>query len=143
MEEQARQFSPSLYDYRPDAGRFTMREAICHLADWEPILLERLKTAVESPGSRLTVYDEGERAIEMNYAAKNPMDALEEWKRERAKTIEFIMSMKEDDFAKTVLHPERGVMSAGDLANMIPCHDVYHIEQLSAIRGAAKTIDTW
>ena len=30
------------WDFRPEPDRFTLREVVAHLADWEPIHLERL-----------------------------------------------------------------------------------------------------
>jgi len=44
-------------------GRFTPREVIAHLADWEVILREeRIVAPVQSPGKSVNAYDEGELA---------------------------------------------------------------------------------
>jgi len=129
-------------DVRPDASRFSMREVIAHLADWEPIMLTRIRTGVDSPGATINAYDEGEMAIEHNYAASDPQERLRAWKADRAKTIEYLKTLGDDDFAKPVIHPERGRMLVGDVAHMLVSHDVYHLEQLAEMTDD-KTVDTW
>lgn len=138
-----KEFSPGQYDLRPDPDRFTVREAIAHLADWEPILRDRIRTAVDAPGSTILGMDESQRAIEQDYASKDPRTELEAWKRERAKTVELVSGLSQADFAKKAVHSERGEMTAADLANMIPCHDVYHLDHLVWMLERTKTIDTW
>ena len=55
-------------DRRPDPDRFTIREVIAHLADWEPVFLERLTRMRFEDHPTLPDYDEGQRAIERGYA---------------------------------------------------------------------------
>lgn len=35
--------SPHVYDKRPDPERFTLREVVAHLADWDKVFLGRMK----------------------------------------------------------------------------------------------------
>jgi len=130
------------YDVRPDPDRFSMREVVAHLADWEPIMLTRIRTGVESPGSTIQAYDEGQMALENNYASSDPMERLRAWKADRSKSIEYISGLKNEDFAKPVVHPERGQMLVGDIAHMLVSHDIYHVEQLAEMTHE-KVVDTW
>lgn len=111
--------------------RFTPREVIAHMADWEPILRARLQLAVNTPGADCVAYDEVARAEEMNYRGSELAEQLEVWKRERALTVDYLASLSLEDLAKTMHHPERGVMTAEDLANTMVGHDMYHVEQLT------------
>jgi len=130
------------FDVRPDPNRFSMREVIAHLADWEPIMLTRIQTGVDSPGATINAYDEGQMALDNNYANADPIERLRTWKADRAKTIDYIGKLSDDDFAKPVVHPERGRMLVGDVAHMLVSHDVYHLEQLAEMTDD-KTVDTW
>ena len=130
------------FDVRPHADRFSMREVIAHLADWEPIMLTRIKAGVESPGATINAYDEGQMAIDHNYAASDPVQKLREWKADRAMSIEYIQGLSEEDFLKPVVHPERGPMLVGDIAHMLVSHDIYHLEQLAEMTND-KVVDTW
>jgi hypothetical protein len=130
------------FDIRPNPDRFSMREVVAHLADWEPIMLKRIQTGVESPGATINAYDEGQMALENNYAATDPMERLRAWKSDRAKSIEYISNLTDGDFAKPVVHPERGHMLVGDVAHMLVSHDIYHVEQLAEMTHE-KVVDTW
>ncbi|QYK52428.1 MAG: DinB family protein [Fimbriimonadaceae bacterium] len=118
------------WDTVTEEDRFTLREAIAHLADWEPIMRERIQTALSQPGTTIVAMDEGDRAVEMNYLESDPFEQAQWFVEEREKTIELIQSTL-SGWQNTVIHPERGEMSAQDLANLLLGHDCYHIEHLT------------
>jgi hypothetical protein len=126
------QIDPSDWDRPIDPDRFTPREIIAHLADWEPIMLGRMQAAVKTSGAVLEAYDEVKMAEDHGYRSSDPFEQLDLWKHRRAVTAEWVRSLPKEDWEKEALHPERGSQSAEDLANLIICHDLYHIEQLSA-----------
>jgi hypothetical protein len=126
------QLPPDCLDRPLDPERFTAREVVAHLADWEPIMRERVRIAVTSPGVVIPAYDEGQMALDHAYAGSDPVEQAELFARERRLTVEFLRTLSAEDWPKEVQHPERGPQSAADLANMLLGHDLYHIEQLSA-----------
>jgi hypothetical protein len=130
------------YDTPLEEGRFTPREIVAHLADWEPIMRERIRTAVESPGSPVASYDEGRMAIDNKYAEADLFQQAGIFREERQKTTEYVTSLTAEDMNKSVTHPERGLQSAEDLANMLLGHDMYHVEQLTAYLGE-RVVPTW
>lgn len=105
-------------------------------------MLTRIKVGVETPGGTIVAYDEGVIAIEHDYASKDPLAEAANFKADRAKTIEYIKSLKPEDFEKTVEHPERGTTKVNDLITMLVAHDVYHIEHMAFI-DSGKVVDTW
>jgi hypothetical protein len=125
--------SPDRLDSPTHADRFTPREVLAHLADWEPIMRDRIRQAVEEPDSTITPIDEGDRAAEQNYAAWDIGETMANWKAERAKTLAYVRSVPGDRWHDPITHPERGPVSAADLTSMIVGHDTYHVEQLSAV----------
>lgn len=137
------EFRPGAYDIRPHPKRFSMREVVAHLADWEAIFLGRMKTAVESPGSTIEAYDEEERAIQGGYANKDPREQMKVWEKERRETIDFLRSLSEEVWERTVEHPERGTLTIEDIAHTLVCHDLYHLDQLQEMLEASKVVDTW
>ena len=121
---------PEVYDRKTDPDRFTFREVIAHLSDWEPIVLGRLKQAKEHPGSTLVAFDEGQRAIDHDYASTDPIKEVEKWTASRTKTIQFLTEEAPGYWELAGVHPQRGVLTIYDLANFAACHDTYHVEQL-------------
>lgn len=114
-----------------DADRFTPREVVAHLADWEPIMRERIAAAVTSPGSIVQAYDEGQMALDHGYAESDWRAQCAVFADERRVTVEYLRGLESNAWRRTATHPERGIQSAEDLANTLLGHDLYHIEQLS------------
>lgn len=128
-----KQLSPESLNCRTDPERFTPREVVAHLADWEPIMRERIRTALNTPGAGIEAYDEGQMAIDNGYANTDVWQQAELFARERRATAELIRSISGDQWERSVRHPERGPQSVADLANLLLGHDLYHIEQLTSL----------
>ena len=58
------------WDVRPYSDRFTLREVVAHLADWEPIHLERIQRILAEDEPTLPDIDEEQIAIEHDYASQ-------------------------------------------------------------------------
>ncbi len=126
-----REVSDERLDQPTAPGRFTPREVIAHLADWEPILRdERMRDVLEQPGRTVAAYDEGEIAERNRYRESDPEASLQTFAAERAKTVAFVQGLTEAQMDTPMIHPERGTMTIRDLANTMLGHDLYHIEQL-------------
>lgn len=116
-------------------GRFTPREIVAHLSDWEPISRGRMQTAVATPGVGVPGIDELERAKEQGYGGWNPIEQADNFIQRRSETIAFLKGIGSDDWKSVAVHSERGAMSVYDYANMELGHDLYHITQLCAVLG--------
>lgn len=118
-------------DEKTNPSRFTLREAIAHLADWEPILRDRIKLAVDSPDSPVQGIDEGIRAEDQNYSGWPLDESLKTFTAERAKTIAYLRGLAPEDWGKAIVHNEKGRQTVADQANQLLGHDLYHIEHLT------------
>lgn len=137
-----RALSADALDRHTDPDRFTVREVIAHLADWEPILRGRIESALSEDNPAIQSYDESERAISQNYSAQDPWVALENWQRERAKTADLCKSLTAEQWSRPFTHPERGRMTVETMASFLHGHDHYHLEQISALLEP-KVAGTW
>lgn len=142
VERLVSQIPAARYDEKTEPSRFTLREAISHLADWEPILRDRIKLAVERPDSPVQGMDESVRAIERNYQGLDVQEQLSQFKQERAATIAYLRSLTTDDWSKAVVHNEKGRQTVADQANQLLGHDLYHIEHLTQFTHD-KVAGTW
>ncbi len=115
-------------------GRFSPREVIAHLADWEVILREeRIRVPAGQDGAPVRAYDEGEMAEQNQYRLSDVSVQLATFRSEREKTIALLQSLSKEQLANTMVHPERGVSTVMDLANTLIGHDMYHVKQLSEV----------
>lgn len=132
----------SSWDQKTSPERFSLREAIAHLADWEPIWMERFELVLSQPGATIKVYDEGQFAVDNNYASKNPFAEADRFMRGRKKVAALVRSLTSEQFDIQLMHPEQGPLTLGDFANMIVCHDFYHVDHLTEYL-AEKTAGVW
>ncbi|MCU0315612.1 MAG: DinB family protein [Fimbriimonadaceae bacterium] len=112
--------------------RFSPREIMAHLADWESVARCRMKQAIERPGSEVTAWDEGKAAIDGDYHERDPFHELERFQQERAQTAAFLKGLDEDELQQTIHHPEYGIQSIADMVAFQLGHDLYHIDQLDS-----------
>lgn len=123
-------------------GRFSPKEVVAHLADWEPIFLSRMQAARTNPGTTVEVFDEGERAVTQRYSETNLEEQLRAFRSARDRTVAWLKSLSDESWQNAIEHPERGRMTIEDIANMLVGHDMYHVEQLAATLEA-DTVGTW
>src|SRR5579885_69261 len=119
------------YDVTTDPNRFTLRQALAHLADWEPIFLQRIQAGVDHNGAEVQGMDETQRAIEKNYDSWNVQESLKIFAEARSQTVRYLKTLSGEQWTSTVRHNEKGMMTAYDQANMLVGHDVYHFEHAS------------
>lgn len=126
-----KRIEPSRFDERSDPDRFTIREAISHLADWEPIWLERFEIGMKTPGATIQAYDEGQLAIDRKYAERDVFSEATRYIEGRKVLLDTFAAFTPEDWEKTIHHPERGVLTLGNFGCMILGHDVYHLEHFT------------
>ena len=124
-------------DIPTEEGRFSPREVVAHMADWEPRLRARLEGAKAQPGVAVLVWDEGELATENRYSESNLDEQIELLESEREKTISFLRSLGADDWRLHFQHPEYGRLTIEDQASFFLGHDAYHLEQLSSVLASS------
>ncbi len=118
-----------LWDSRPDPERFTLREALAHLADWEPIWLERMQKIETGVHPFLPSVDEGALAIENNYSASSPRASLARLSEGRATVVEHLKAVPDEAWDLTGDREFVGVLTLQQLAYYILAHDGYHLRQ--------------
>lgn len=136
------QIPPARYDEKTNPSRFTLREAVAHLADWEPILRARIEQGIAQPESPIQGIDEAVLAEEKGYGSWDVKEQLAVFTAERAKTIAYLRTLAPEDWDKAVVHNEKGRQTAADQANQFLGHDLYHIDHLTEYIHE-KVAGTW
>ena len=130
---------PAVYDRRPDPDRFTLREMVAHLADWEAMFLERLTKTRDEENAILQGLDEGQVAIDNDYAHADPAECLARYKAGRVKIVSLLPGLVPEQWGRTGRHTEIGPITLEEQAILIAAHDGYHrqqtLEWLAHVRG--------
>lgn len=120
----------AVVDVPTGPDRFTPREVVAHLADWEPIFRSRIVRTIEEERPTIAVYDEGSRAAELGYSTWDVGRTLVSFQCERAATVGVLENLEPKDWQRVFIHPENGEMTLAQQAGMLVGHDAYHIRQL-------------
>ena len=127
-------------DQNQGADYFTLREVLAHLADWEPIWLERIQRIVQEDSPVLPNIDEGKIAELNNYATTPVEVSLEKFTSGRSALVEYLQSLPSEAFARSGIRPEIGTITIKDIATIVLAHDTYHIAQLARYTDATPSV---
>lgn len=131
IERILRVFPKTRLDERADPDRFTPREVIAHMADWEQVVLDRIRIANLKPGSPGTVEDPGKRASDHHYGDKDVFHEAEVFESRRRTTIEYLRNLNEVDWKKSFIHQKLGEITIEAYMVNIMEHDMYHLDQVT------------
>ncbi len=121
---------PDVYDRRPDPERFTLREVVAHLADWDTVFLGRLRQTQGEENPTLQGIDEGQVALDNDYAHADPAGSLSRYKANRAALVAFLRTLTPAEWERVGNHTELGPITLTAQASLIAFHDGYHRQQV-------------
>ena len=122
-------------DFRPDARRFTIREVVAHLADWDAIFLERLRRTRDEDEPFLRDLDEGQLALDNSYASADIAEQLRIFRERRAQMCEFARDVAAVEWQRVCLHQRAGRLTLEAMVTLVALHDVYHLRQIAQWRA--------
>ncbi|HZO91480.1 MAG TPA: DinB family protein [Chthonomonadaceae bacterium] len=132
-----------VWDFRPAPARFTLREVVAHLADWEPIFLERMTRIRDESEPSLPDIDEGQLAIDRDYAHSDPQANLARFRQGRVTMLAFLRSLKEGNWERAGNYKREHPMVGGPVTleawvAQVVGHDGYHTQQVAQWLAAAR-----
>lgn len=120
-----------IWDLRPAPDRFTLREVVAHLADWEPIWAGRIARTVAEDRPELPGYDEGEMAIRNGYASLAPSASLDRFRAGREAFVGQLRALRPDDWARVGIRQGAGPTVVLGQVALTLSHDAYHLRQVA------------
>jgi len=128
-----RKIGPQGLDRKPEPGKWSAREILCHLADVETVFAFRLRQTLSHPHHVIQPFDQDSWASQYEgftaEAALNVFSAVRKWNET------LIHNTPAEAFSKPVTHPERGQMTFQDIVETMAGHDLNHIQQMERIAG--------
>jgi hypothetical protein len=112
-------------------GRFTPREHIAHMADWEEVFFERMRLTVEEDEPPVPNPDETALSIERKYSSSIPLEKVQLFAERRLKLIDFLKGREDNDWQRVGVHPKNGPMTLEAQAVHALGHDGYHLDFLA------------
>jgi hypothetical protein len=115
-------------------------QIICHLRDFEEIFFERSRLMIEQERPMLPSYDAHQLVVDNDYVNQGYRAALMQFSETRRKHIEYLAMLTPEDWWRSGVHPEHGVITVLEQAMQVALHDVDHIEQIIHMMQVASGI---
>jgi hypothetical protein len=123
------------WDVQSEPGRFTFREALAHLTDWDAVFSERIHRILTEDHPVLADIDEAQLAIDRAYASQDPAENLVRFRDSRAALVGHLNAIEDDQWERTGHREKVGDVTLAQLVTMILGHDAYHIQHFAETRA--------
>jgi hypothetical protein len=120
----------SSLDFRPEPGRWSIREQAAHLADAEIIMTARLRWAAAQPGQIVMGFDQDRWAETNKYQSLDIGLSLATFAATRRWTLALLDDLSPAESAGWIEHEERGEQTLTQLIRMMAGHDINHLQQV-------------
>jgi hypothetical protein len=129
--------SPIDPHWRPEPGKWSMVEVVCHLADEDrDDFRRRLDLTLHRPGTPWPPNDPAGWVTERGYASRSLPDALADFLAERERSVAWLSALGAADLSAAYQHPRVGPVHVGDLLLSWLNHDLLHLRQLTRLEFA-------
>jgi hypothetical protein len=127
-------------DFTPAPDKWSIRQIVAHVADSELVGAQRFRQVIAEDNPALGAYDQNAWAKNLDYARRQPKQALESFRRIRAENHELLKALPESAFERKGVHAERGPLSLRQLLDNYADHAESHARQMQAIRDEFKKV---
>jgi hypothetical protein len=123
---------------RPVPGKWSTLEVVCHLADFEPILADRMKRVIAEERPTLMGADETRFAAALAYPERDLEEELTLIERTRSQLARILRTLPSHALGRVGIHNERGPRTLEQLlvsaTNHLP-HHLKFIEEKKRVLG--------
>jgi uncharacterized damage-inducible protein DinB len=122
---------------RPVPGKWSTLEVVCHLADFDPIIADRMKRVIAEEKPALVGADENRFAAALHYHDRDLEEELTIIDRTRSQMARILRKLPADALQRIGNHNERGPLTLEQLltsaTNHIPHHVKFIVEKRKAL----------
>lgn len=123
-------------DAKPVPGKWSTRQVVCHIADFEPIYADRMKRVIAEPTPTLLGGSPDKFAASLAYEKRSVQDELLLMAAVRRQMATILQALGPDDFRRTGIHPRDGALTLEALLRRITEHVPHHIRSIEEKRRA-------
>jgi uncharacterized damage-inducible protein DinB len=120
----------------PVPGKWSTKQVICHIADFEPVYLDRIKRVIAENEPTMFGGDPDLFAARLAYDSRDVALELNLIEACRAHLGTILRSLSATDFARRGIHSVAGPMSVEKLLTNIAGHIPHHVRFIAEKRAA-------
>jgi DinB superfamily len=121
---------------RPVSGKWSTLEVVCHLADFDPILADRMKRIIALERPPLIGADENRFAAALAYHDRDLEEELAIIERTRSQLARILRKVPDEALARVGVHNERGPLTLEQMLAMATRHIPHHVQFIEEKRKA-------
>ncbi|EDL62130.1 DinB family protein [Gimesia maris] len=125
-------------DAAPIPGKWSTRQVICHIADFEPVYADRMKWIIAEDQPPLPGADHNLFAERLAYDQRDMEEELQLITVVRQNMSRILKTLNEEHFQRTGLHSHDGEVSVANLLERITHHIPHHIQMIQEKRDALQ-----
>jgi hypothetical protein len=128
--------SPAQIDAHPVPGKWSVREVVCHISDFEPVYADRMKRVIAEDQPPLMSGDPDLFAAKLAYGSRDIEEELSLIEAVRKHTARILRTLKPEDFQRTGRHSADGPPTLETLLKRITGHVPHHLKFIDEKRKA-------
>jgi hypothetical protein len=121
---------------RPIADRWSTLEVVCHLADFDPILADRMKRIIAEDRPTLLSADEQRFAAALAYHERDLDEELAILEHTRSQMARILRTLSADALKRVGVHNERGELTLERMIVTATNHIPHHVAFIQQKRKA-------
>lgn len=118
---------------RPQPGKWSAHEHACHLAEVHPLFFSRLELMLAKSRPTIAAYNPDEAMEEGSLLKVNLDEALERFTSDRARLVEELKDLSEDDWLREAEHEEYDHYSVLIMFRHVALHDMLHAYRIEEL----------
>ena len=121
---------------RPIPGKWSTLEVVAHLADYEPIIADRVKRTLAFPKPLHFGIDPDPMAAALAYHDRDLEEELQLIEATRKSLVRILRTLDDSVLARPCVHTERGLITLEQILVLAGYHIAHHLPFVAAKRAA-------
>ena len=126
------------FDQTPVPGKWSIRQVVCHIADFEPVYADRMKRVLVEDNPTMFGGDPDVFAAGLHYEKRSVHDELDLISIVRRQMAVILRNTDIEDFQRTGVHSEAGPLTLETLLERITRHIPHHVKFIEAKIAAMR-----
>jgi hypothetical protein len=126
-------------DAAPVPGKWSTRQVICHVADFEPVYADRMKRVIAEDEPTLLRGDHDLFAARLAYGQRDIAEELQLIEATRRHVARILRTLKPQDFQRRGRHSTDGPITLETLLQQIAAHIPHHVKFIEEKKSASRS----
>jgi uncharacterized damage-inducible protein DinB len=112
--------------YRPGPGKWNIHDNVVHLAVYQPIFVNRIKTILEKDKPSFDPYRADDDPVFLTWGEWDMKDLLKRLNQDREQLFQLITNLSEQELSRTGTHLKYGTLTITQWVEFFLLHEAHH-----------------